>query len=528
MFAIVAGKLSKVSDYFTTKSGRKVSLELFVDKGNESKTEHALTSLKKSMEWDEKVFGLEYDLDLYMIVAVDAFNMGAMENKGLNIFNSHYVLANPQTATDQDYHNIEAVIAHEYFHNWTGNRVTCRDWFQLTLKEGLTVFRDQEFSSDMNSRSTERINNVTQLRNTQFIEDSSPLAHPIKPDSYIEINNFYTYTIYNKGSEIIRMIHTLIGNDMFRKGMDLYFKRHDGKAVTTDDFLEAMATVSKHDFSQFKHWYHQAGTPHCSLKTHYDNDTSTYQLTVTQSCRPTPETTTKQPFYFPLKLAFYDNEGKELLNKTIIISKPSETFFFPSLPKTAIPSVFRDFSAPVTYDINTTDKDKLHLLHYDTNNFSRYEMAQELLIKACLTTIDTNTTDSFSTLINALGQFITPSHPDLSFCSQILTFPSLTTLNNRLPIHDYEATYIARERCYQALVSEFEEQLITCYETLNQIRSTTITPESVAQRKLKNKCLFLLNFSQNDHSQLMLNQLKKAENMTDEIAAIAALSYQDS
>ena len=378
LFAVVAGDLGKISDSFTTQSGKTIPLEIYTDKGNEERCWHAMESLKKSMKWDEDVYGLEYDLDIFMIVAVDAFNMGAMENKGLNIFNAAYILADPKTATDGDYKNIEAVVAHEYFHNWTGNRVTCRDWFQLTLKEGLTVFRDQEFSSDMNSRTVERIQNVRRLREAQFVEDAGPMAHPIRPESYDKINNFYTATVYEKGSEIIRMIHTLIGAENFRKGIDIYFENFDGQAVTTEDFLWSMSEASGYNFSEFKNWYNQAGTPHCSVTSSFDETKKTYTLTFEQSCRKTPETAEKKPFHFPIKLGLLNKEGHTIQERTVVLSETQHTETFSNISEEPLPSLLRDFSAPVTLEYPYSNDDLTFLATHDSDPFNQYEAMYRL------------------------------------------------------------------------------------------------------------------------------------------------------
>ena len=358
LFALVAGNLACVEDTFTTASGRDVVLRLYVEPGKEDRCGHAMESLKKSMRWDEEVFGLEYDLDIYMIVAVSDFNMGAMENKGLNVFNDKYVLANPETATDADYAHIEAIIAHEYFHNWTGNRVTCRDWFQLSLKEGLTVFRDQQFSADMGSAAVERIKQVRALRARQFPEDAGPMAHPVRPDSYIEINNFYTSTVYEKGAEVIRMMHRLLGRDGFRKGMNLYFERHDGHAVTCEDFVKAMEDANGADLRQFRLWYSQAGTPALTVSDTYDANAKTYDLTIAQTTAPTPGQDKKEPLHIPIEVGLLGSDGAALeagldgddtaTSRILNLRSAEQTFRFTGVPEKPTPSILREFSAPVT------------------------------------------------------------------------------------------------------------------------------------------------------------------------------------
>ncbi|THA18021.1 aminopeptidase N, partial [Rodentibacter pneumotropicus] len=387
LFALVAGDFDLLRDKFITKSGREVALELYVDRGNLDRADWAMDSLKKSMKWDEDRFNLEYDLDIYMIVAVDFFNMGAMENKGLNIFNSKFVLANPQTATDEDYLAIESVIAHEYFHNWTGNRVTCRDWFQLSLKEGLTVFRDQEFSSDTGSRAVNRINNVKFLRTTQFAEDAGPMAHPIRPEKVIEMNNFYTVTVYEKGAEVIRMLHTLLGEEGFQKGMALYIAENDGKAATCEDFVSAMERANGLDLTQFRRWYSQSGTPELLISDAYDEQAHIYRLTVSQSTPPTADQMEKVNLHIPLKMALYAQDGTkqmlqydgELLNGVLNITEKDQVFEFHGIYGRPVPALLEDFSAPVKLDYDYTTDQLLTLLKFADNAFVRWDAAQMLL-----------------------------------------------------------------------------------------------------------------------------------------------------
>ncbi|WP_213882639.1 aminopeptidase N, partial [Vibrio crassostreae] len=389
LFALVAGDFDVLRDAYTTQSGRKVDLEIFVDKGNLDRANHAMVSLINSMKWDEERFNLEYDLDIYMIVAVDFFNMGAMENKGLNVFNSKFVLANDQTATDTDYLGIEAVIGHEYFHNWTGNRVTCRDWFQLSLKEGLTVFRDQEFSSDLGSRAVNRINNVRMIRGPQFAEDASPMSHPIRPEKVIEMNNFYTLTVYEKGSEVIRMIHTLLGEDGFQKGMKLYFERHDGTAATCEDFVAAMEDASGVDLSQFRLWYSQSGTPTLSVESHYDAENKQYTLTTRQLTAPTHEQTEKQALHIPLDIELYTASGDVVelqcngkpVHNVLDVKEAEQTFVFENVSEQPIPSLLREFSAPVKLEYDYSDEELIFLMVNARNEFSRWDAGQMLLAK---------------------------------------------------------------------------------------------------------------------------------------------------
>ncbi|OFZ72746.1 MAG: aminopeptidase N, partial [Bdellovibrionales bacterium RIFOXYC2_FULL_39_8] len=371
LYALVAGDLGLVQDTFTTKSNRQIDLRIYCDKGNEYKCGHAMASLKKSMKWDEDIFGLEYDLDIYMIVAVDSFNMGAMENKGLNIFNSACVLADPQTATDSDFLGVESVIAHEYFHNWTGNRVTCRDWFQLTLKEGLTVFRDQQFSADMNSANVKRIEDVGRLRTRQFPEDAGPMSHPIKPDSYIEINNFYTATIYEKGAEVIRMIYTLIGHNKFVMGIKKYFELYDGQAVTTEDFIYAMQLASGFDFTQFVKWYHRAGTPEIELKSKFDKNSKQFEIEIIQK-------TNSEALYFPLKTALITEQGREILEETLHIKELSNKFVFKNIEAPPHLSINRGFSAPIKIHGKQNVEELIFLMANDRDGFNRYEASFQL------------------------------------------------------------------------------------------------------------------------------------------------------
>ncbi|MGL5421068.1 MAG: aminopeptidase N, partial [Plesiomonas shigelloides] len=389
LFALVAGDFDVLRDTFTTRSGRDVALELYVDRGNLDRADWAMESLKQSMRWDENRFGLEYDLDIYMIVAVDFFNMGAMENKGLNVFNSKFVLAKAETATDTDYLDIERVIGHEYFHNWTGNRVTCRDWFQLSLKEGLTVFRDQEFSSDLGSRAVNRINNVRVMRGAQFAEDASPMAHPIRPDKVIEMNNFYTVTVYEKGSEVIRMMHTLLGEEAFQAGMRLYFERHDGSAATCEDFVKAMEDASGIDLTQFRRWYSQAGTPQLQVRDEYDAKQQVYRLHVCQSTPPTPEQTEKLALHIPLDIELYAEDGAviplqsggQAVSSVLNVTEPEQTFVFEQVPQAPVISLLREFSAPVKLDYPYTDKQLTFLMAHARNDFARWDAAQMLIGK---------------------------------------------------------------------------------------------------------------------------------------------------
>ncbi|MGN6701606.1 MAG: aminopeptidase N, partial [Burkholderiaceae bacterium] len=401
LFALVAGDLVCQEDQYMLPSGREALLQVWVEEGNLDKTEHAMNSLKNSIDWDIERFGLELDLDRFMIVAVSDFNMGAMENKGLNIFNTKYVLANSRIATDTDYANIEAVVGHEYFHNWTGNRVTCQDWFQLSLKEGLTVFRDQEFSADMigtdSGRAVKRIEDVKVLRQAQFPEDAGPMAHPVRPDAYVEINNFYTVTVYEKGAEVVRMYQTLLGREGFRRGMDLYFERHDGCAVACDDFRQAMADANGRDLSQFERWYSQAGTPRVAASGRYDAEQGVYELTLSQSCPPTPGQPEKKPFLIPVAVGLLDGAGRDMPlqlegqdhaaagTRVLELTEPQQTFRFVNVMEQPVPSLLRGFSAPVILEVDYTDAQLAFLMAHDSDPFNRWEAGQRLAMRLLLT-----------------------------------------------------------------------------------------------------------------------------------------------
>lgn len=522
LFAAVAGDLALVKDTYKTTSGRNVALEIFVDHGNEDKTHHAMESLKNSMKWDEDVFGLEYDLDIYMIVAVDSFNMGAMENKGLNIFNSAYVLAKQETATDRDFQGVEGVIGHEYFHNWTGNRVTCRDWFQLTLKEGLTVFRDQEFSSDMLSREVKRIEDVQGLRNFQFPEDAGPMSHPIKPKSYIEINNFYSATVYEKGAEVIRMIHTILGKENFRKGMDLYFQRHDGQAVTTEDFVAAMSDASGIDLKQFKVWYDQNGTPRLDIHSQYDENKKEFSFTIKQSA--TLNNDQFNALHIPFRYGLLDSDGKEIEladGGMIQLKKPEETFVVKS--ETApTPSWNRGFSAPVVVNYELNDDQLTFLMANDCDAYNRYDSAVSLYQKEIIKMVQLEEGEELGLnekLSQAFGAIL-KDKIDPSFKSLILTLPTEDYINEQLPIHDYENVYTAIEFLKSTLANEHLETIVDMYNDLNNVKEFKLDAYSMGQRALKNTLLSYIAASDlEDKEELLKAQFINANNMTDELAA---------
>lgn len=524
LFALVAGELGLVRDKFTTKSGRAIDLRFYVDKGNEFKCGHAVEALKKAMRWDEETFGLEYDLDIYMIVAVDAFNFGAMENKGLNIFNSQYILADPKTATDQNYEAVQSVVAHEYFHNWTGNRVTCRDWFQITLKEGLTVFREQEFTADMTSRSVKRVTDAKHVRDYQFPEDAGPNAHPIRPESYIEVNNFYTVTVYEKGAEVIRMIQTLIGRDLFRKGIAKYFELFDGQAVTTEDFVRAMALVSGHDMTQFKNWYSQAGTPVCRVKTRYDAAAKKLELTVEQEAPAIAQGKNYKPYYFPLKAGLLDSSGREIADKVLVISKPSETFSFPDVASKPVLSVLRNFSAPVKLITDESREDLLFLLAHDPDGFNRYNAGQRLAAAFLQESIREKGKEADRELIAAFGKVLADTSLDPAFSAEMLVMPSLVFLLSDMKTLDVDAAFLAREAFIKALASAHEEKLLGIYIKFHTGGPYSPDREATGRRSLKNLALRYLNYlGKAEYREIALEQFQKANNMTDEISALSVI-----
>ena len=535
LFALVAGRLVSIDDTFTTQSGRKVELKIYVEERNKDKCAHAMASLKKSMQWDEEVFGLEYDLDIFMVVAVDDFNMGAMENKGLNIFNSKYVLSTPQSATDQDFLGIEGVIAHEYFHNWTGNRVTCRDWFQLSLKEGLTVFRDQEFSSDMNSRPVQRIDDVRLLKNVQFREDGGPLAHPIRPDSFVEINNFYTSTIYNKGAEVIRMMHTLLGGEAFRGGMDLYFQRHDGQAVTCDDFVKAMEDSSGVDLGQFRNWYSQAGTPVLTVKTELVKELSEFKITIEQRCRATPGQAKKLPFHIPVKIGLLDESGKELIGEKLLeVKKETEVFTFKNIDTTPVLSFLRDFSAPVKVERFQNKEELAFLMSHDTNLYNRWDCAYQLSsqvildVSAQMQKGETPAVDEF--YLEAVEQLFSSEMADKDLAALALQLPTETTLAQEMEIIYPEYLHRARSLVKQTVAKRCRELLLKLYHDNCTTEPYSVHPEAKGQRSLKNLCLsYLLALEPEGDEVLNLckSHYYEANNMTDTIAAISLLANAD-
>ena len=552
LFALVAGDLQHIEDSFTTMSGRKVKLQIFTEAHNIDKLDHAMTSLKHSMAWDERTYGREYDLDIFMIVAVESFNMGAMENKGLNIFNTSCVLARPDTTTDAGYQRVEGVVAHEYFHNWSGNRVTCRDWFQLSLKEGFTVLRDQQFSADMGSAAVCRVNDVAVLRNSQFPEDAGPMAHPIRPDSYIEINNFYTATVYEKGAEVVRMIQTLLGRERFRKGTDLYFDRHDGQAVTTEDFLKAMEDANAADLTQFRNWYRQSGTPVLDVSGQYDDKSQVFTLTVEQSCPPTPGQPDKAAYHMPLAMGLLDESGADIRFATdgldvasthevdgftavLNVRSPKEVFRFEGIASAPVPSLLRGFSAPVKLGYDYTRDELTFLMSHDSDGFARWEAGQRLAVEVITEvvqqirqgsaiSIDERLIKAFD---NNLQQAIEGDRDpalDKEMIAQMLLLPTETYLAELAETVDVEAIHQAREAVRGAIAKALGGSLLAVYKLNQSTQTYTPTAAEIAQRALKNVALgYLMQPDDTEMVPLCVDQFKTADNMTDTSAALRAL-----
>ena len=555
LFALVAGRLVCEEQTIRLKSGKEALLQVWVEEGNLDKTSHAMQSLIRSIRWDEERYGLELDLDRFMIVAVSDFNMGAMENKGLNIFNTKYVLANSRIATDADYANIEAVVAHEYFHNWTGNRVTCRDWFQLSLKEGLTVFRDQEFSADMmggeSGKVVKRIEDVRVLRQAQFPEDAGPMAHPVRPDSYVEINNFYTLTIYEKGAEVVRMLQTLLGRDGFRKGMDLYFQRHDGQAVTCDDFRSAMADANGCDLSQFERWYSQAGTPRVMATTNYDSTAETFTLELEQFCPPTPGQPLKQPMHIPFAVGLLNAQGDDLhlqlegskrshaevqkLPTTIVLelTQSKQSFKFTGVKQPPVPSLLRNFSAPVVLEANYSDQQLAFLLAHDSDPFNRWEAGQRLatrrLLSLCNEGVGPNqaypVTSQDELLADALAQLLRDTSLDAAYRDLVLTLPSEVMLAEQVDVIDPDAIHNARCALRNYLSHVLRDDFIAAYNANHQSGSYSPDAISSGRRALRNNSLgYLAELNDSAIHQLIQDQLAQASNMTDRLAALSIMN----
>ncbi|HWV08919.1 MAG TPA: aminopeptidase N, partial [Pseudomonas sp.] len=543
LFALVAGDLWCVEDSFTTMSQREVALRIYVEPENIDKCQHAMDSLKKSMRWDEEVYGREYDLDIFMIVAVNDFNMGAMENKGLNIFNSSCVLAKAETATDAAHQRVEAVVAHEYFHNWSGNRVTCRDWFQLSLKEGFTVFRDAEFSADMNSRTVKRIEDVAYLRTHQFAEDAGPMAHPVRPDAFIEISNFYTLTVYEKGSEVVRMIHTLLGAEGFRKGTDLYFERHDGQAVTCDDFIKAMEDASGIDLTQFKRWYSQAGTPRLAVNEAYDTQAKTYSLTFSQSCPATPGQAEKLPFVIPVELGLLDTQGRELplrlngeaagtaTSRVISITEAEQVVTFVDVVEKPLPSLLRGFSAPVKLSFPYSRDQLMFLMQHDADGFNRWEAGQQLSVQVLQELIGQHQRGEAlvldQRLVTALRSVLENTELDPAMVAEMLSLPGEAYLVEISDVADVDAIHAAREFARGQLAEALYEPLWQRYQANRETsRSSAYVAEAqhFARRSLQNIALsYLMLSGRPDVLAACLEQFEACDNMTERLTALAVL-----
>ena len=540
LFALVAGDLQHIEDQFTTMNGMDVTLRIYVEPQNIDKCDFAMDALKRSMKWDEEVYGREYDLNIFNIVAVDDFNMGAMENKSLNIFNSSCVLANPKTATDSAYQRIEAIVAHEYFHNWSGNRVTCRDWFQLSLKEGFTVFRDSEFSADMGSRAVKRIEDATLLRTAQFAEDAGPMAHPIRPASFIEISNFYTLTIYEKGAEVVRMIYNLLGAENFRKGSDLYFDRHDGQAVTTEDFVKAMEDASGIDLTQFRHWYSQAGTPEVDVTASYDASKQQYHLTFKQHCRPTSETTEKQPFHIPVKLGLLLEDGSEAELKCIQgddfnsdtnvigLKHAEETYVFDQVSSKPVPSLLRGFSAPVKLKYSYTRDEWLFLMANDSDGFNRWDAGQSLaldiLLELSQNVLNGEPLKLDQRLVDVFKGLLDDEDLDPAMVAQMLSLPSVSYLIEQQTPAEVHALITARTFVKHELSTQLHQNFHQCYQRCLLEGAYQPVQADMAKRTLKNLCLqYLLESNESQYLPLAQAQYEQSDNMTDQSAALTAL-----
>jgi aminopeptidase N len=534
LFALVAGDLALLEDRFVTASGRNIDLRIYSEPENIDKCGYAMRSLKEAMRWDEQSYGREYDLDIFMIVAVNDFNMGAMENKGLNIFNAKLLLALPETATDADYQAIEGVVAHEYFHNWTGNRITCRDWFQLSLKEGFTVFRDQEFSADMGSRGVKRIQDVRMLRAHQFAEDASPMAHPVRPDSYMEINNFYTLTVYEKGAEVVRMQANLLGPELFRKATDLYFERHDGQAVTTDDFVSCMQDASGRDLGQFKRWYTQSGTPEITISSSYDEQAAQLTLTVSQTCPPTPGQPLKRPFHIPLAIGLLDSDGNGLpvtlegettagpLTRVLEIREAEQCFVLKNLASRPVLSLSRDFSAPVKLQHRYTPDELMFLMAHDSDGFARWDAAQSLHLRVLDSLMENPGCALPSGYVEAMRMALTSSHDDRELLAEVLTLPSESYIGDQMEIVDVDAIHAARNGLMRRIAQDLRPDLLEIYRTNSDTEPFSYEHASIARRALKNLALGYLSRLEGDTEveSLVRAQYEAQQNMTDVSTAL--------
>lgn len=540
LFALVAGDLEFIEDEFITQSQRKISLQIFSEKGEKDKCHHAMDSLKKAMHWDEQAYGREYDLDIFMIAVIDDFNMGAMENKGLNIFNSQTILADPHSATDADYSYITKVVGHEYFHNWTGDRITCRDWFQLSLKEGLTVFREQEFSESIGNPDTERIHTVRQLRAMQFAEDAGPLAHPVQPDSYMEINNFYTMTVYEKGAEIIRMMKVLVGAELFRQGIDDYFATHDGQAVTIEDFVKSIEKGSGYDLWQFRRWYKQSGTPELQVSYHYSPEQKTFDLILKQHCPATPGQPTKKPFYIPLVMALLSPEGKPLdlqlvsnttsmgTQCTLKLKEAEHVFQFVNVNTNPIPSLLRNFSAPVKLKAKFSNEELAFLMQMDTDGFNRWDAAQELATRIILARIQSSGAVE-NPAVNQLLKgykilFADKQQDNKDLLAELLSLPSEASLAEQMPIIDIDGIHEEREWLRFQLAKKLKNNLFEAYQIYHDIKPYVFDKQSVTNRRLANISLnYLMLLQDPSMHHLCVDHYKKADNLTDRIVALSEI-----
>ncbi len=542
LFALVAGDLGEIKDKFTTMSGKDVDLHIFCEKGKEDKCTYAMESIKKSMKWDEEKFGREYDLEQFSVVAVSDFNQGAMENKSLNVFNDAYVLADPKTATDSDFASIESIIGHEYFHNWTGNRITCQDWFNLTLKEGLTVYRDQEFSADMLSRPVKRIDDVSNLRAGQFPEDSGPMAHPTRPESYVAINNFYSSTVYSKGAEVIRMQEKLLGKEKFHKAMDLYFDRHDGQAVTCDDFVKCMEDTSKKDLTQFKRWYSQAGTPEVTAKGKYDANTKTYELTLSQNTKATPGQSTKEPFVIPQEIGLIDSKGNDMplqlkgeqsakgTSRIVTLESGEQTFKFVNVEEPPVLSANRGFTAPVNMNINYTDKERIHMMQNDSDSFNRFEAGQQYAAKLMLNMIKEVQAGKEPTVdskfVKAMGSYLKDPKLEKAFVARAMSLPGESYLAQKMDVIDVDAIHKARETMQKAVANEYKYEFKHLYLTNRSSSQDAYVPDAKqsGERSLKNCALsYLSKTDDKDMQNVVASQYEDASNMTDTMASLAVM-----
>ncbi|WP_332066059.1 aminopeptidase N [Bartonella sp. CB189] len=532
LFAIVGGNLDKLEDHFTTVSGRRITLGIYVEKGKTERATYAMDALKRSMRWDEQCFGREYDLDVFNIVAVSDFNMGAMENKGLNVFNDKYVLVDPETATDHDYRNVERVIAHEYFHNWTGNRITCRDWFQLCLKEGLTVYRDQEFSSDQNVRSLQRIENIKTLKATQFSEDAGPLAHPVRPRQYSQINNFYTTTVYEKGAEVVRMIHTILGSALFRKGTDLYFQRHDGQACTIEDFIACFAEVSGKDFSQFMLWYEQAGTPNVKIDSHYNDGVLTIQAQ--QHIPATPKQSIKKPMLIPIAFGLLGSNGEALTyesdaniqSNVMLISKENQTFTLKGLREKPVLSLLRDFSAPIILQTPFNEDELIFLTQNDSNQINRWQSLNRLMTHALIQAIQDKTPATVSmssTLLKVIETIITDENLEPEFRAFCLNLPSEVELANLIDENiDPDRIHYVRNQFLASIAHTHQELFTKIYTRMKVQEPYSPHTEQAGKRALRNIVLNYLSIAEAKPDRAAA-QYEMADNMTDRMASITTL-----